>query len=232
MMKLGLFDNPYVDPDEALKVANDRKSQEVADDAHRRSIVLMRNDQNVLPLNDQKISEVKLYVEMFPGGENGKETTELKEKIRKHDPAITLVDNLNDATHAFVWVQPFQDLFANNPTVIIGPETGIDQVDRIVEIQKTVPTITAINFSNPWLINKIEPNAAAVIGTFGTRAEAVAEMIRWKFNPVGKLPITIPADEEAVKNEAGDVPGYDEGPNYPYTDRAGNRYEYNFGLSY
>ncbi|NEU31348.1 glycoside hydrolase family 3 protein [bacterium LRH843] len=232
MMKLGLFENPYVDPDKALAIANNPESQEVADDAHRRSIVLMRNDNNVLPLKDETISNVRLYVEMFPAGENGQKTEELKQKIRKHDHSITIVNNLADATHAFVWVQPQQDLFANNPTVTIGPETGVTQVNRIAEIQAAVPTITAINFSNPWLINTLEPNAAAVIGTFGTKAEAVVDMIRGKFNPVGKLPITIPASQEAVNKEAGDVPGYDEDPSYTYQDKAGNRYQYNFGLSY
>lgn len=232
MMKLGLFENPYVIPAKALEVANNPESQKVADDAHRRSIVLLRNDQNILPLRDETIANVRLYVESFPGGENNEETEKLKQKIRNFDPSITIVDQLSDATHAFVWVKPFQDLFANNPTVKIGPETGIANPERIVEIQKSVPTITAINFSNPWLINDIEPNAAAVIATFGTKPEAVIEMVRGKFKPVGKLPVTIPASQEAVNNDAGDVPGYDEDPSYTYRDRAGNRYHYNFGLSY
>lgn len=232
MMKLGLFENPYVDRDKALTVANNPESQKLADDAHRRSVVLMRNDQKLLPIQDQTIADVRLYVERFPGGENGQETNKLKQKIRNYDRSITIVENIEDATHAFVWIQPFQDLFANKPTVVVGPETGVEQVDRIVKIQQTVPTITAINFSNPWLINRIEPNAAAVIGTFGTKAEAVVDMIRGKFNPVGRLPITIPANQEVVNKEAGDVPGYDEGPAYPYQDQSGNRYRYNFGLGY
>lgn len=232
MMNLGLFDNPYVDPEEAITAANDPESQKIADDAHRRSIVLLRNDQNVLPLTDDAISDVRLYVEKFPSGENNEETEKLKQKIRSHDASITIVDNVADATHAFVWVEPWQDLFANNPTVQIGPDTGINEMERIVEIQQTVPTITAINFSNPWLINTIEPNAAAVLGTFGTKAEAVVDMIRGKFNPTGKLPITIPASEEAVNNQPGDVPGYDKGDDYPYQDQAGNKYVFNFGMSY
>ena len=232
MMKLGLFENPYVNPEEALAIANDPKSQEVADDAHRRSVVLLRNNQNLLPIKDDTVANVRLYVEMFPGGENGQATQELKEKIKNHDQTITIVDALADATHAFVWVKPLQDLFKNNPPVEIGPETGIENVDRIVEIQKAVPTITAIDFSGPWLIHTIEPNAQAVIGTFGTKPEAVIEMIRGKFKPVGRLPITIPKSLEAINNKSGDIPGYDAGRDYPYQDKAGNRYRYNFGLSY
>src|SRR5690606_36880003 len=91
---------------------------------------------------------------------------------------------------------------------------------------------TAINFSNPWLIHTIEPNAAAVPGTFGRKAESVVDMIRGRFNSVGRLPITIPASQEAVYNEAGHVAGYDEDSSYPYQAKADNRYQYNLGLSY
>ncbi|RDW15439.1 glycoside hydrolase family 3 protein [Oceanobacillus chungangensis] len=232
MMQLGLFENPYVDPDAALKIANDRESQEKADEAHRKSVVLLRNDDNLLPLNDEKINDVKLYVEMFPGGENDTNTQELKGKIRKYDNKIKIVDRLEDATHAFVWVKPWQDLFKNNPSLTIGPVTGIEQADRIVTIQQTVPTITAINMSNPWLINQIEPNAAAVISTFGVKTEALFDVIRGKFNPTGKLPFTIPASQEAVNNDIGDIPGYDEGPAYVYKDKNGNAYGFDFGISY
>lgn len=102
------------------------------------------------------------------------------------------------------------------------------QVERIVEIQKTIPTLTAINMSNPWLIDKIEPNAAAIISTFGVKTESLVDVIRGKFNPTGRLPFTIPANQEAVNNEVGDIPGYDEDPTYTYRDKNGNRYVYNF----
>ena len=65
MMNLGLFENPYVDPKKALEVVNNPVSKEKADLAHRKSIVLLRNDQNLLPLNDKKVKDIKLYVEAF-----------------------------------------------------------------------------------------------------------------------------------------------------------------------
>ena len=89
-----------------------------------------------------------------------------------------------------------------------------------------------INFSSPWLIQEIEPNAAAVIGTFGIKTEALMDVIRGKFNPTGKLPLTIPANQEAVTNEKGDVPGFDEAPSYVYRAKSGDKYGYGFGLSY
>ncbi|MFS8651676.1 MAG: glycoside hydrolase family 3 C-terminal domain-containing protein [Caldibacillus sp.] len=101
-----------------------------------------------------------------------------------------------------------------------------------MEIQRTVQTITAIDFSSPWLIQEIEPYAAAFLATFGTREEALLDVIRGRYHPTGKLPITIPATKGALELEKGDVPGFSESPNYTYIAKTGDRYENGFGLSY
>src|SRR5205807_2395349 len=61
MFKLGLFENPYNDPATAQAIASSPASQLLADQAHRESIVLMRNNQHLLPFN----SPVNLYVEVL-----------------------------------------------------------------------------------------------------------------------------------------------------------------------
>ena len=232
MMQLGLFENPYVNPNHALEVVNNPEPQKKIDLAHRKSVVLLRNDADLLPLDDEKIKDMKLYAEVFPGGKDDIDTKDFRKAIQNYDPNITLTNRFEEATHAIVWIQPMQDLFAKEPQITIGPETSIPNVDRIIEIQKTVPTIALIRFRSPWLINEIEPNAAAVIGTFGVKTDAVLDVIRGKFNPTGKLPFTIPANREALANEKGDVPGFDEAPSYVYQAKSGDRYGYGFGLSY
>ncbi|WP_185907854.1 glycoside hydrolase family 3 protein [Psychrobacillus soli] len=234
MMHLGLFEDPYVDAQHALDVVANPKVQELAYEAHLKSLVLLRNDQNLLPLKDAKLKEVKLYVEMFPGGTDGASTKGLIDTIKKHDPSITITNKLEEATHAYIYVKPVQSNWDNNPRITVGPETGITNVDRIVTIQKTVPTITAVNMTNPWVLDKIEPNAAALIGTFGTKAEAIVDVIRGKFNPTGKLPFALPASIKAVDDEVGDVPSYapEEDASYSYVNKSGDAYKYGFGLSY
>jgi beta-glucosidase len=234
MMNLGLFEDPYVDPQNALDVVANPEAQQLADKAHRKSIVLLRNDKNLLPLKDAKLKDVKLYVEMFPGGTDGASTKGLIETIKKHDPSITITNTLEDATHAYIYVKPVQSNWDNNPRITIGAETGITNVDRIIDIQKTVPTITAVNMTNPWVLDQIEPNAAALIATFGTKAEAIIDVIRGEFNPIGKLPFALPASMSAVDNEVGDVPSFapEEDPSYSYVNKSGDAYKYGFGLSY
>jgi beta-glucosidase len=48
---LGLFDNPYVDPDRAVKECNTKESRELALQTAREGIVLLKNEKNLLPLN-------------------------------------------------------------------------------------------------------------------------------------------------------------------------------------
>jgi beta-glucosidase len=48
--RLGLFENPYIDPDYAVKIIHSEKSQKLALEAAREGIVLLKNENNILPL--------------------------------------------------------------------------------------------------------------------------------------------------------------------------------------
>ncbi len=48
---LGLFENPYVDPERTVKVTNSQTHRELAAEAARRSLVLLKNENNLLPLD-------------------------------------------------------------------------------------------------------------------------------------------------------------------------------------
>jgi len=48
---LGLFENPYVDVERAVRVTNSSEHQALAAEAARRSITLLKNENNLLPLN-------------------------------------------------------------------------------------------------------------------------------------------------------------------------------------
>ena len=245
MYVLGLFENPYVDPELAQQIGDDPESQALADEAHRKSIVLLRNGNEetgpVLPITDKEASSVKLYVEVFEKNEGAAaESSEgLKASIALADPSIEIVDTVEEATHAYISVMPAlswreDDTEDDPPSIelIKDSDTGIDS-NRILEIQEKVETtILSVNMTNPWLINEIEPGADAVLATFNTTPDAIVDIIRGNFNPTGKLPFTVPADKEAVENNASDVPGYAETFDYVYTNAVGDDYALGYGLSY
>lgn len=49
--RLGLFEKPFVDPDRAVRVTHTQDHQDLALEAARKSIVLLKNDKNLLPLS-------------------------------------------------------------------------------------------------------------------------------------------------------------------------------------
>ena len=57
-IRLGLFENPYVDPDYAQKITNSSEHQQLARKAAEEAIVLLKNDGNLLPLNLKNLKTI------------------------------------------------------------------------------------------------------------------------------------------------------------------------------
>ncbi len=56
--QLGLFENPYVDADKAARLTDTAEDRTLAAEAARRSIVLLKNEKNTLPLDRTRIKSV------------------------------------------------------------------------------------------------------------------------------------------------------------------------------
>jgi beta-glucosidase len=63
---LGLFENPYVDVERAVRESNKKEHQELAREASRQGIVLLKNGNNLLPLK----KEVKSIAVIGPNADN------------------------------------------------------------------------------------------------------------------------------------------------------------------
>lgn len=55
---LGLFENPYVDPEHAASVTNSEEHRALAAEAARRSITLLKNDGDLLPLDRNRLKTI------------------------------------------------------------------------------------------------------------------------------------------------------------------------------
>jgi len=55
---LGLFENPYVDVERTVRVTNSPEHRALAAEAARRSITLLKNDNNLLPLNASALQSI------------------------------------------------------------------------------------------------------------------------------------------------------------------------------
>jgi beta-glucosidase len=56
--QLGLFENPYVDVNKAVQMTDTAEDRALAAEAARRSIVLLKNEKNTLPLDKKKLKSI------------------------------------------------------------------------------------------------------------------------------------------------------------------------------
>jgi len=149
-----------------------------------------------------------------------------------NDPVVHIVDTVAQANAALLWLFPNQVELADKSRIDIAlsTTTGID-VAHVQQVEAAVPTVLAVNLSTAWVMNNVEPQAAAVVGTYDVTAQALIDLIRGRFQPRGKLVMSLPANQAAIDNHAVDVPGYLEPFNYSYKNVAGDTYIFGFGKS-
>jgi beta-glucosidase len=74
--RLGLFEDPYVDPKEAERIVGSDSHREVALESARKTITLLKNDGGILPLDDRKIKTIAVIGpnadRLMLGGYSGK----------------------------------------------------------------------------------------------------------------------------------------------------------------
>ena len=226
--ELGLFENPYVDVDAAEKIVNNDRFRESAALANRKSIVLLRNENDALPVKPK----TKIYFESLQRSARGL-APDVPNIYLTNDNKyeVEFVKTPREADLAILWIQPTgNSLFGSTggPISLSLSKCNVD-VGYVTKVSALKPTILVINYTNPWVINEIyndkSKNVKCVLATFGTTVDALLDVITGKFNPSGKMPFSTPVSDDAVTNQKEDVPGYLEGPGYAI-------FNYDEGLSY
>ena len=207
---LGLFENPYVDVDRARTLVGNGDFQRQADLAQRKSIVLLRNAANLLPLTPR----TKVYFETYY--DNGRSASPVTVYKSTKAATVELVGAKDEADVVVLWLIPTTGgLFASadKPIDLTLSANKID-LKHVRALMSSKPTILAINFSSPWVLNEIEGDAKTMLATFGTTPDALLDIISGVYKPTGKLPFTIPVSQQAVIDNKSDVPGMQEPRGY------------------
>lgn len=213
--QLGLFENPYVDVSQASKVVGNQAFQQKADEALRKSIVLLRNEAGALPIK----AKTKVYFETYMQNRDGSPSNVYQSET--NDWNVEFVDSPDEADLVLLWLIPkAPSLFQSQgaPIHVNLSNNGVD-IDYVKSLTQK-PTVLVINYTNPWAVDELytgrEENIPAVLATFGNTPEAVLDVVTGKFTPDGKMPFSTPANDEAAQNQKSDVPGYLEGAGYEF----------------
>jgi beta-glucosidase len=214
--QLGLFEDPYVDVEKAVKTVSNASFKAKAELAMQKSIVLLRNENKSLPLKPK----TKIYFESYYQRRGAATASNIHLPIQS-DPHVEFVKTPEDADMILLWITPgSKSLFEadGSPLYLSLSKNGVD-IDYINLLTAKKPTILAINYTNPWVIDEIynektRSHFAGVLATFGTTHTALLDIITGRFNPSGKMPFTTPVSEEQAQNQLSDVPGYLKGNQY------------------
>jgi beta-glucosidase len=188
---LGLFDDPYVDPDQAAATVGNAEFVAAGAEAQRRAYTLLTNRDQILPLRKGR----RMYLE----GVSDEAAARYGE----------VVGNPADADVALLRLKaPYEPrpggFEANFHAGSL--EFPAEERDHHAEICSTVPTIVDVYLDRPAVLNDLARDAAALFGSYGSSDEAFLDIVFGDAQPEGSLPFDLPRSMAAVVASRSDVP--------------------------
>ena len=201
LFALGLFENPYANPEEAARTVRKAEFQQKADVAQRRSIVLLKNSGNILPLG----SGQRIYLEGV-------------------DPAVaarygyvsTSGPDGADVCVLRVTTKGGGLLSARRGETPIELTLPVETVEHARSIMREKPTVIALHLDNPLVVPELAKESAALLATFGVSDEALFDVLLGKLAPTGRLPFEMPSSMEAVRAQLEDLPHDSKAPLFEF----------------
>ena len=243
MFALGLFENPYRDPENAEAVVAAARADERVYKAHQKSVVLLKNTDGTLPLTQEKLEGKRVYVEYFnQTGETAEMIKELRNALIERGMAV--VGDYTQADYALLFCDPTSgayfsatagylelDICDGKVVTDVDPETGVPvstthvectmkDAGKLAEIAEAVhanggKVITNVNFQLAWILGNVEPYADALLAGFDTFTDATIDVITGVYSPTGVLPLTLPKDDSVIAvDENGDCISPNDVPGY------------------
>lgn len=204
--ELGLFENPYVIPEEASQSLGQTDDIALARQTQRAAQVLLQNRVSMLPVASNR-KRVWLF---------------------GMDPAaavasgLTVVDDPKDADFAIVRAETASEML--HPDHFFGSRQKEGRLDfhdgdpayeALKRASAHVPTVLAIFLDRPAILTNVQDKAAAILANFGADDAAVLDVILGKARAKGRLPMELPRSMEAVEAQKPGVPDDSVDPLYP-----------------
>ncbi|MEC9437361.1 MAG: glycoside hydrolase family 3 N-terminal domain-containing protein, partial [Candidatus Neomarinimicrobiota bacterium] len=199
--KVGLHKDPAISADKTHLDMGKKINFETANEIASRSLTVVKNDNNILPLNPE-LNEDIYVIDLYDGPNNHTEsslTKQLRQSKRKIKTfQIDKSDSLAIADYIFKQIPDEKIVFVNafaNPVEwkdnIFLPEVEADLINRLINKSSKV---VVTSFGSPYLIQDF-PSAPVYICAYkgsGIMQDAVAKLLMGKSNASGILPVTIP----------------------------------------
>jgi beta-glucosidase len=210
--ELGLFDDPYVDEDDAELIVGRADFTAAGLDAQRRSLTLLKNSGPqglpLLPL----APGTRVYAPDFDAEALGKHGIPVPVPAAA-DVAILRLRAPFEARNSYFLESRFH---AGSLDFDAGT------LARVAELSQSTPVIVDVYLDRPAILGPLADDAAAIIVNYGCADGALLDVLFGAAAPEGRLPFELPRSMAAVEASRSDLPSDTADPLYPY----------GFGLSY
>ena len=229
LFQLGMFEDPYVDPEQTKVTVASESFMAAGFAAQVRSSVLLKNAGNTLPAAAGR----KIYVE----GIAREAAAQFGAVV--DDPKLADLAILRVASPATTY--PYGGAFAGGGggrggapaapapvatygiTLAYGNAANWTVLEGIRKVASSgTPTVVIVNMDKPVILTEFIDSVAGVFGAFGGSDAALLDVVFGKAKPTGKLPFDLPSDMPSVMAQAADAPFDMEDP----------LFKFGFGLSY
>ncbi|MDF2443655.1 MAG: beta-glucosidase, partial [Subtercola sp.] len=195
---LGLFDNPFVDEDQAETVLTRPASHAAGRRAQSRSVTVLEAG-DLLPL----APGLRLYAEGIPP----EVVAEYGEWV--DDPALADVAIVRlEAPWELRDDLPLEHLFHSGSL-----EFSPGLIWRIEQLAAVLPVILDVRLERPAILTPLlaaitaRGPSGALVANYGASGGALLDALTGREEPVGRLPFDLPRSMDAVRASAPDAPG-------------------------
>jgi len=205
--RLGLFDQPYLD-EKGLEVFSNSKNTQLGIDAQKKSLVLLKNESNILPLN----KKIKVYLHGFD--------LDVSEKLKLYslEEAEVIIIKVKTPKGEGIEAESLMQKLIEGGNLNFTAE----QLEELIPLLKSKPSIVVANLQRPAILTELDKAAKAIIADFDVSEKIILDLIFGEFSPTGTLPIQLPSSMQTVIEQLEDTP----------FDAKNPVYEYGHGLTY
>jgi len=244
--RLGLFDNPFPDSTLIEKIGI-QEHRDIARQAVRESLVLLKNDDNILPLN--KSSKIVVVGEFADnsGLQSGGWTVNWQGTTESYEGATTILQGIQkqfkgeviydkdasgnyDADIAIICVgeTPYAEFFGDiggevDAYELTLTETHQNYINSYVD--RGIKVVVVLISGRPLVTTKQIEQSDAFIAAWlpGSEGDGIAEVLFGDYDFIGKLPHSWPKSEDDYKGKYG--------PNF-WDNSIEPLFPYGYGLTY
>jgi len=204
--RIGLFENPYVSPEAAEVIVRNPAAHAEAKAAQWRSLVLLKNEESILPLGDTPTGNTRARRVYLIG--ISADVAEAK--------GLTVVTDVSQADLVIARLTAPNEGPKRLPEGNLAFAPGQSDFDSVVSLSANgLPVIATVYLDRPAVMTALLPHVQGLFGDFGITDEALLEVMFGEAEPEGRLPFELPSSMAAVEAQMSDLPHDSESPLFP-----------------